>query len=175
VKQKLDEFHEQLKKENLEHLLQKVQVAAPDREKNALDAKEFLIIFEGDRKALEEYYESIVKTRPEMVKETKTEFPYDDDFEVDLNNYDPWQEYKMVYKDIFRNGRAYYIIKSIPEWRFLQIGQPEGEEDTINHEINPKRYNNRDSIFTILTIDRYFQERGTKEGLYKGKSQAIRI
>ena len=49
------------------------------------------------------------------------------------------------------------------------------EDDEINHPINPKRYNNRDSIFTILTIDRYFTERITKQGLYKGKSQAIRI
>ncbi len=164
-----------MKREELEHVLSNVNLAAPDIHLNALDDKEFLILFDGDKKALKEYYESIIKTRPEMVKESKLEFPYDDDFEVDLNNYDPWQEYKLIYKDLFKKGRAYYIIKSIPEWRFLQIGEPQGEEDKITHEINPKRYNNRDSIFNILTIDRYFQERGTRQGLYRGKSQAIRI
>jgi hypothetical protein len=156
-------------------LIKNVQVAAPDREKNAMDNKKYLILFESDKKALEEYFETVVKTRPEMVKEEKPEFAYDDDFEVDVNEYDPWHEYKLIYKDIFKRGRAYYIIKSIPEWRFLQIGEPQGEKDTINSEINPKRYNNRDSIFNILTIDRYFQERRTKEGLYKARSQAIRI
>jgi hypothetical protein len=175
VKQKFAEFYEQMKKEDLQYLLKNVQVAAPDREKNALDNNKFLILFDSDKKALEQYYDTIIRTRPQMIKETKSEFEYDDDFEVDLNNYDPWQEYKLIYKDLFKNGRAYYIIKSIPEWRFLQIGEPSSEEDNINNEINPKRYNSRDSIFTILSIDRYFQERRTKEGLYKARSQAIRI
>jgi hypothetical protein len=171
----LADFNQQMKKEDMDYLLEKVKIAAPDREKNALDDKKHLILFEGDKKALEAYYEAIILSRPEMVKETKTEFSYDDDFEIDTSQYDPWTEYKLIYKDLFKNGRAYYIIKSIPEWRFLQIGEPRAEADDINLEINPKRYNNRDSIFNILTIDRYFNERATKDGLYKGKSQAIRI
>jgi hypothetical protein len=32
-----------------------------------------------------------------------------------------------------------------------------------------------DSIFNILTVDRYFHERETREGRYRAKSQSIRI
>jgi hypothetical protein len=110
-----------------------------------------------------------------MIKEKTEDTVYDYDFEVDTANYDPWAEYKMIYKDILKKGRAYYIIKSIPEWRFLQISENNSFKDETSNINNHFRYNNRDSIFNILTIDRYFHERKTKEGLYKGKSQAIRI
>ncbi len=121
------------------------------------------------------YYTEIVQTKPNMLKEQSEVFDYDFDFDVDLNNYDPWKEYKLIYKDLFKRGRAYYILKSIPEWRFLQIGRVKSAEDVTVSQYNPKRYNNRDSIFTILAVDKYFHERERKEGIGKGKSQAIRI
>jgi hypothetical protein len=164
-----------MKKEDSEFLFNNLQFSAPEVEKNAFDEKKFIFLFENDKNALKEYYDNIVKTRPNMIKEEKHEYPYDWDFEVDLNNYDPWTEYKLIYRDLFTKGRAYFILKSIPDWRFLQIGRPDGEKLEIISEFNPKRYNNRDSIFSMLTIDRYFTERERKEGYYRGKSQAIRI
>lgn len=110
-----------------------------------------------------------------MIKEQKFDLPYDWDFEVDVENYDPWTEYKLIYKDLLKKGRAHFIIKSIPEWKFLQIGRPNSQEDNSFNSINPLRYNYRDSIFNIINQDRYFQERMTKAGTYKGKSQAVRI
>lgn len=175
VKGKFEEFYEQMHKENAEFLFKNLQFAAPEIEKNVFDDKKLLMLFENDKHALKTYFENIVQTRPEMVKEQKYETPYDWDFEVDVEDYDPWKEYKLIYKDLFRNGRAYYIIKSIPEWRFLQIGRPESDHLDSISDFNPKRHNNRDSIFTMLTIERYFDEREKKEGLNRGHSQAIRI
>jgi hypothetical protein len=175
IKTKFDEFYEQQQKEETAYLLRNVKVAAPDVDKNYLDEKKTILFFENDKNALKEYFDLVVSTRPEMVKEEKTEFAYDWDFDVDVNNYDPWQEYKMIYRDLFTKGRAYFIIKSIPEWKFLQVGTPVSNEEDSFSQFNPKRPNNRDSIFSMLTIDKYFHERMTKEGLSKDKSQAIRI
>lgn len=171
-RKKLDEYSSNLQKAEHELKINSIQIADPNRQHGE---EEKLILEEGDKNAMREYYELIYKTRPVMIKESKDEFDYDFDFEIDTENYDPWKEYKMIYKDSFKKGRAYYILKSIPEWRFLMRGQPESTEDNLVSRYNPKRDNNRDSIFTILTVDRYFHERETKEGKYKGKSQAIRI
>ena len=171
----IEKFNNQLKEEDRQFLLENVTVAAPDREENYLNNNKALLLFENDENVLREYYDLIVTTRPNMIKETKTELPYDWDFEVDVNDYDPWNEYKMIYKDLLAKGRTYYILKSIPDWKFLQIGAPHSYEDDSMSQFNAKRANNRDSIFSMLTIDMYFHERLTKEGRYKGRSQAIRI
>ena len=175
VKAKFDEFQEQMEKEDTEFLLKNIKFAAPEIEKNVFDDKKLVLLFENDKTALKEYFESIVQTRPNMIKEQKYEAPYDWDFEVDIQNYDPWTEYKLIYKDLFKKGRSYFILKSIPDWRFLQVGRTESDHLQSISDFNPKRPNNRDSIFTMLTIDRYFDERMKKEGLNKGHSQAIRI
>lgn len=175
IKAKFEEFHEQMKKEEHEFLLKNVKFAAPEVQKNKLDDKKYFMLFENDKEALKEYFENIVQTRPEMIKNEKYEYPYDWDFEVDLENYDPWQEYKLIYRDLFKKGRAYFILKRIPDWRFLQVGKVQSEPYNAISQYDPRRRNMRDSIFTMLTIERYFDERQKKEGFQRGKSQAIRI
>jgi hypothetical protein len=172
---KLDQFNDQVEKEKIDHLYDNIKFAAPEVEKNIMDDKQVILLFENDKNALKEYFENIVQTRPEMIKETYPAYPYDWDFEIDVNNYDPWEEYKLIYKDLFQKGRKYYIIKSIPNWKFLEVGKAESFPVENVSEFNPKRHNNRDSIFTMLTIEKWFEEREKKEGTYRGKSQAIRI
>lgn len=175
VKAKLNKFQEEVKAQNTEYLLNKIKLAAPEIEKNSMDDKKIILFFENDKNALKEYFEKVVMTRPKMIPEVKTDFPYDWDFEVDLDKYDPWNEYKLIYKDLLHKGRAYYILKSIPEWRFLQISRPNGDPIENISNYNPKRPNYRDSIFHMITNDRYFTERERKEGTYRGYSQAVRI
>ncbi len=171
----IDEFRQQIEKEDKEFNMSRITVAAPDVEHNFLDENKSLIFQEGDKNALKEYYENIILTRPKMLKEKSKEFSYDFDFEVDAENYNPWDEYKKIYKDLLTKGRSYYILKSMPEWYFLQIGRPYSYDDESKYKYNPGRYNYRDSIFNILAQERYFEERYTKEGKYRNKSQAIRI
>ncbi len=146
---------------------------------NVIDQSEpenkYLILDESDKEHLEKYYNLVHSERPQMLKYRDDEFEYDFDFEIDTDNYDPWKEYQLIYKDIFGKGRAYWIIKSMPDWKFLQIGKPDSVETVTHHENNYKRPNMNDSIFTQLTIERYFDERRSKANLLKGKSQAIRI
>ena len=175
AQKKIDHFYQQLKEENTRRLYETVKIAAPDVETNFMDDKQTLLLFDGDKQALREYYDLVLATRPRMLKHQKIETSYDWDFEVDVDNYDPWEEYKLIYKDLFTRGREYFILKNIPEWRFLQVGRPESTEDETLNKYSPQRYNPRDSIFNILTQDRYFHERMTKEGKYKSQSQAIRI
>jgi hypothetical protein len=110
-----------------------------------------------------------------MIKQQDPEFDYDMDYDIDVDNYDPWAEYKMIYKDIFTKGRAYWIIKSMPDWKFLQIGSVQSSNDESSSEYNFKRPNMNDSIFNTLMTSRYFEERESKAGKSRGKSQSIRI
>jgi hypothetical protein len=122
------------------------------------------------------YYNLFVqKQRPEMLKEKPVEFDYDFDFDIDENNYNPWAEYRKIYRDALIKGRAYWIIRAIPEWIFLQVGKPDLILEDGNSRYNPKRPNMEDSVFNNLTQDRYFAERERKMNIYQGYSQAIRI
>lgn len=170
IKKEFEAYFEDLQKESLE--FQKSQVNTVD---NREPEHQYLFFFEEDKKALSDYHNLVYKTRPEMIKQTGYETDYDWDFEIDLDNYDPWREYRMIYKDLFQKGRAYWIIKSMPEWKFLQIGSINSCEDESTSEYNPKRPNMNDSIFNILAVDRYFETRYTKSGIGRGKSQAVRI
>lgn len=177
-KNRLDEFYKKVQDEELNYKVQNIPIASPDREKNIYDnygGNKIILFNEQDKNALRIHHELIFKTRPEMIKEQSSNIPHDFDFEIDVTNYDPWQEYKMIYRDVLRKGRAYFILQSIPEWRFLQVGRPSGHEDDSMSHYNYKRMNNRDSIFSLITNERYFDERIKKEGSYKAYSQAIRI
>ncbi len=135
----------------------------------------YLILDESDKEHLEKYYNLVYSERPQMVKYKNDEYDHDFDFEIDTDNYDPWKEYQLIYRDIFSKGRAYWIIKSMPDWKFLQIGKPNSIDNIAKSDYNWKRPNMNDSIFTQFTIERYFEERRSKDNLLKGKSQAIRI
>jgi hypothetical protein len=175
VRKLMEEFKRETEKEDNEFKLSQISVAAPDVETNFLDEKKSFILQEGDKNAMKEYYENVVLTRPIMLKEKPKQLSYDFDFEVDIENYNPWDEYSKIYKDLLIRGRSYYILKSMPEWYFLQIGRPQSYDDETFYKYSLGRYNYRDSIFNILSQERYFQERYTKEGKYRNKSQAIRI
>ena len=110
-----------------------------------------------------------------MIKQQDSELDYDLDFEIDVDNYDPWVEYKLIYRDIFAKGKAYWIIKSMPDWKFLQIGSVQSSDEEIISDYNYKRVNMNDSIFNTLMTSRYFDERYSKAGKARGKSQSIRI
>lgn len=171
VKEKLQKFAQKLQEDEVNYQKQSVQLIDEQEPK-----QQYLINFEDDVEFLKNYYENVYTTRPEMIKNNGEEMPYDFDFEIDTESYDPWTEYKMLYREIFRKGRSYWIIKSMPEWKFLQIGRPnisDGTEWFSKHNI--KRPNMDDSIFTLISIERYFDERLTKKALYRGRSQAIRI
>jgi hypothetical protein len=170
VKAKFEEYYNQVKEAEIANKLKDVKVISDEEPRH-----DHILIFPEDRQSLEKYYELIYKRRPEMIKEKSEYFRYDFDFEVDVDNYNPWDEYRMIYRDVLRKGRAHFIIKSIPEWKFLQVGKPNVEENITESEYNYRRPNMNDSIFNILTVDRYFHERETREGRYRAKSQSIRI
>jgi hypothetical protein len=136
--------------------------------------KPILILDENDRAAVEKYYNYIYSTRPVMAKHREEEYDYDMDFEIDIENYDPWKEYQLIYRKVLEKGRAYWLAKALPDWKFLQIARPSGDIYET-HENNWNRPNVRDSIFNMIQTERYFDERRSKDNLLKGKSQAIRI
>ena len=120
------------------------------------------------------YYNNIYKNRPEMTKEeADPEKEYD--FFVNLDKYNPWDEYKQIYSGIYKKGKIHWLLRKMPEWKFLQIGEVNTDEDKATNIRNRLRDNMDDSIFNVIGIDRYFEERLKKEGTYKGRSQAIRI
>lgn len=130
----------------------------------------------GSDGSLERYLEAYQKFRasdPQMIKKQE-DLGYDFDFELDEERYDPWEEYKLAYRDLFKNGRRYYIIKSIPEWKFLQIGRPKTENIEYNERYAP-RHNMKDSIFNILAAERYHDERHRKENIHQGVSTTHKI
>lgn len=129
---------------------------------------------EEDIKFFMDYYENVYSKRPEMTKED-SEQEKDYDFFVDLERYNPWDEYKQIYSGIYKKGKTHWLLKKMPEWKFLQIGEVNADEDIATSVKNRLRGNVDDSIFTAIHTDRYFNERLKKEGTYRGRSQSIRI
>jgi hypothetical protein len=166
----IQKFHEELLKAEKDYLISNINVLEESE-----GTRPVLILDESDRKFMEKYYNYIHATRPVMEKHREDEYDYDMDFEVDTANYDPWKEYQMIYRKVLEKGRMYWLAKALPDWKFLQIARPDAIEHTNIHDNNVKRPNMRDSIFTMIETERYFDERKSKAGLYKGRSQAIRI
>lgn len=165
-----NKFLEEREKQDRLNLINVIDFAIPDEEKN------YYNLGTKSEKYVKYYYNLFVKRfRPTMIKETPQEFEYDFDFEIDEKNYDPWKEYKMIYRDVLTKGRAYWIIKTIPEWYFLQVGKPNTERMSNISRYNPKRPDMEDSIFHFITQERYFDERDRKMNLYNGYSQSIRV
>lgn len=169
VNKLLKEFSAQIKDEEDKFNLSKV---------NIIDESEpipkVLFTDESDLKFFEKYYNLVYLKRPEMTKE-ESEAEKSFDFPIDSENYNPWDEYKNIYSGIYKKGKIYWLLSKMPEWKFLQIGDPQAMEDKTTNPNNRLKPNMDDSIFNILTIDRYFDERLYKTGTYRGKSQSIRI
>lgn len=129
---------------------------------------------EGSLERYFQAYQNFQQSAPRMIKQEEEDLGYDFDFELDEENYDPWEEYRLTYRNIFKNGRKYYILKSIPEWKFLQIGRPKTEVVDVN-ERYALRNNMKDSIFNILAAERYHDERHKKQNLNQGVSTTHKI
>jgi len=63
----------------------------------------------------------------------------------------------------------------MPEWYFLQIGKTKPNTYKNQSRYNPNRPNMEDSIFNVITLERYFDEREKHENIYSGNSQNIRV
>lgn len=129
---------------------------------------------EEDIKFLFNYYQTIYRNRPEMTKE-EPEPEKEFDFNINLEKYNPWDEYKQIYSGIYKKGKIHWLLKKMPEWKFLQIGEPNTTEDIASNPRNRFRSNMDDSIFNTIQIERYFDERLKKTGTFRGKSTAVRI
>ena len=99
----------------------------------------------------------------------------DYDFHINLDNYNPWDEYKQIYSGIYKKGKIHWLLRKMPEWKFLQIGETNTYEDTACNPRNRYRNNMDDSIFNAIQTERYFDERLMKTGNFRGRSTSIRI
>ncbi len=129
---------------------------------------------EEDLKFYEKYYNLVYLNRPEMTKEA-SESEKRFDFPIDADNYNPWDEYKLIYSGIYKKGKTHWLLSKMPEWKFLQIGDVSAYEDEATNPRNRLKSNMDDSIFNEITLERYFDERLMKKGTYRGRSQSIRI
>ena len=99
------------------------------------------------------------------------------DFEINEKAYDPWEEYKQTYKDLLKKGREYFIIQSIPEWKFLQLRKPTPKvlDELVDKAKGEKFRDHQDSIFEILALERYHYERHHKDNRFHQETQTHRI
>lgn len=168
--ERLREFSEEVAQKEHEFKLKNI---------NVIDFVEplpnYILHNKEDQNALYEYWRLVYSQRPTFVKHQEQEVNYDFDFPIDSTNYDPWVEYKLLYKDIFTKGRQYWLLKAMPDFYFLQIGRPAGKPTDFFNQRNPQRPNMRDSIFNIMAIERWQDERREKHNIYVRDSQSIRI
>lgn len=129
---------------------------------------------EEDVEFLRNYYNQIYKNRPVMTKE-EPEAEKEYDFNINIDKYNPWDEYKQIYSGIYKKGKTHWLLRKMPEWKFLQIGEPNTVEDKASNVRNRYRDNMDDSIFNAVLTERYFDERLKKIGTFRGKSTSFRI
>lgn len=133
-----------------------------------------LLMNDEDIEFLQNYFNVVYKNRPQMTRE-EPEVEKDYDFPIDLEKYNPWDEYKQIYSGIYKKGKIHWLLRKMPEWKFLQIGEPNTIDDITSNPRNRYRDNMDDSIFNTILTERYFDERAKKQGTFKGKSTTIRI
>jgi len=169
VNKMLKEFSEQFKVEEANFLANRIKVIDESE-----PVSQMLFLDEEDLKFYEKYYNLVYLKRPEMTKEA-AESEKRFDFSIDPENYNPWDEYKSIYSGIYKKGKIHWLLSNMPEWKFLQIGNISTYEDNTTNPKNRLKPMMDDSIFNVLSIDRYFDQRLMKQGFYKGRSQSIRI
>lgn len=158
-----------------------------EKKKEAYDMSKLKVISEVERETvlvhsnleenhLRKYFDFISNNKIEMLKEQEKS-DHDFDFEINPNSYDPWEEYKLTYKDLFTKGRKYFIIQSIPEWKFLQVRKPTPKvlDKLVDKNKGEKYRDMQDSVFEILALERYHKERKTKENRFHQEQQSHRI
>lgn len=137
------------------------------------ESKSYLIHSDAEKNHLKSFFNFLSKFRVNLLKpQTKEEITFD--YNVNTDNYDPWDEYKFTYSDLFAKGRKYFIVESMPEWKFLQIRKPKVHD---NDYVNERKhdYYMKDSIFHLLSLERYHRERSHKENLYHQETQTHKI
>lgn len=136
----------------------------------------YLVHSEKEEKHLKKFFDFSSKMKITMLPHQSVENDHDFDFYVDEDNYCPWEEYRRVYKDLFLKGRKYFIVQSIPEWKFLQVRKPEvRKNDELYNEHDPSKPNYKDSIFHMWSLERYHRQRVQKENLYQAENQTHKI
>jgi len=170
IKARVKEFSEFKDNALMEEKLKSINVSERREE-----LPKYLIHSKDEELALYEYWKLVFSQRPTFPKHVEDEVNYDFDFPVEAENYDPWSEYKLIYRDAFTKGRTHWLLKAMPEWYFLQIGRPQGKDFTNVNQYNVHRPNMNDSIFNILTVERYFDERREKMNITVRDSHSIRI
>jgi len=165
----LKEFSEQFKDEEAKFLASRINIIDETEE-----VPKVVFTSEEDYKFFEKYYNLVYLKRPEMTKEA-VESDKRFDFPIDPENYNPWNEYKSIYSGIYKKGKIHWLLSNMPEWKFLQVGEISAIEDVATNPRNRLKPNMDDSIFNVLSLDRYFDERLMKQGTYRGRSQSIRI
>ena len=166
----VDEFNTDSKKKLDEFYLSNIKVVSEVKSNNTL-----LIHSDKEENHLKEYFNFLNKSKIELLKQEESE-ELDLAFEIDEKNYDPWEEYKLVYKDLLEKGRKHFIIQSIPEWKFLQVRKPNPlRADPHYDEYGGERTRMDDSIFQIWSLERYHHERNTKENRFHQEKQTHRI
>ena len=167
---RIQEFNKELTQQIFEDKIKNINVIEQDE-----PLPNYIVHSKEEQAALYEYWKLVYSQRPSFVKTETSQPNYDFDFPVDTHNYDPWTEYRLIYKDIFTKGRQYWLLKAMPDWHFLQVGRPMSEPTERFSMYNPKRPNMRDSIFNMITLERWFDERREKANIYVRDSTSIRI
>lgn len=166
----IDQFNADSKKKLEDFHVSQIKVV-----NNTADSKSLLIHSDKEANHLREYFNFLNKSKVELLKPEESE-DLDLGFEIDENNYDPWEEYKLIYKDLFEKGRKHFIIQSIPDWKFLQVRKPSPlRADPHYDQFGGEKTRMDDSIFQILALERYHHERNTKENRFNQEKQTHRI
>lgn len=135
--------------------------------------KAYLVHSEAEKNHLKSFFNFLSKFKVQLLKpETKEEQTFD--YNLNTDNYDPWDEYKATYNDLFIKGRKYFIVESMPEWKFLQVRKPRVHDNDFSLE-RKHDYYMQDSLFHFLSLERYHRERSRKENLYHQETTTHKI
>lgn len=141
------------------------------------EGKEKLLVHSTfEEEHLKKYFNFLKKNEVSLLKKSDSE-EKSFDFEVNPEKYSPWDEYRLVYGDLLTKGRAYFIIKSIPEWKFLQIRKPTPKvlDRLVDRRLGEHIRDIQDSVFEIAALERYHLERKTKVNRFHQEKQSHRI
>lgn len=164
----LNQFNDQAKAEKDRFVADNFPTVKPSK------TDKYLVLSEDEESHLKKYFNFAKRLNikyPEAKESDEDGF----DFEISQDNYDPWEEYKKTYKDLFAKGRKYFIVQSIPEWKFLQVRKPKVQYDEKKSEFSEMRPNFNDSIFHLLALERYHLDRHRKMNLYNQENATHKI
>lgn len=166
----VNDFNKSMEKKKEAYDLSKLKII------KEVEQDKVLVHSQEEENHLRKYFDFLTNNKIEMIKEQE-KADHDFDFEINPDNYDPWEEYKLTYKDLLTKGRQYFIIQSIPEWKFLQVRKPTPKvlEKLVDKNKGEKFRDMQDSVFEILALERYHKERKTKENRFHQEQQTHRI